>query len=204
MTSRSGKRQSPARQERKNGSRIYIDPSDFVLMRHRAFLKVGETARLLDVTPKTIENWERGRTRIPYTAFRVLKLKVGYVFDDEYFGEWFTRDNILWSPEGRAFYAHELRYIGSYFWMARQWLAERQAQNQLKATISAGAASNVSPAASATRHAAADGVAMAAVRRTSCDATPRREPLSVKDTSLVFKGKTPDFEKFLERLGIPA
>ena len=129
MTSRSTKKvRTTAISGRKNGSRIYIDPSDFVLMRHRAFLTIPQAARALDVTTKTVLNWEQGKSRIPYAAYRVLKLKVGYVFDDEHFGDWFTRGNTLWSPEGRAFQPHELRYIGSYFWMARQWLAERQAK----------------------------------------------------------------------------
>jgi hypothetical protein len=199
MTSRSGKRQFPAPKGRKTRSRIYIDPSDFVLMRHRAFLTVTKTARLLDVDYKTVSNWEKGKARIPYTAYRVLKLKVGYVFDDEYFGEWFTRGNILWSPEGRAFYAHELRYIGSYFWMARQWLADRQAKNQQRAEIPTGAASDVSPALPASP--AMPGKTGA---RTSSGARPRRDADAVKATLLGIQGKPADFEKFLERLGIPA
>lgn len=199
MTSRSGKQRTSKLQNRKNTSRVYIDPSDFVLMRHRAFLKVNEAALLLDVTTKTILNWEQGKSRIPYTAYRVLKLKVGYVFDDTYFGDWFTRGNTLWSPEGRAFQAHELRYIGSYFWMARQWLAERQAKPQLPAEIPAGAASDVSPALPAS-HA----MPGKAGTLTSSGVSPRREMVSVKDTSLAFSGKSPDFERFLERLGIPA
>ena len=200
MTSRSGKKgRSTAISGRKNGSRIYIDPSDFVLMRHRAFLTIPQAARALDVTTKTVLNWEQGKSRIPYAAYRVLKLKVGYVFDDEHFGDWFTRGNTLWSPEGRAFQPHELRYIGSYFWMARQWLAERQAKTQPKAEIPAGTASDVSPALPASP--AMPGQAGA---RTSCGATPCRDADAVKATLLGIQGKPADFEKFLERLGIPA
>jgi DNA-binding transcriptional regulator YiaG len=65
--------------------RIYIDPNDFYLMRRRACLNTLETSKLLDVTHKTLQNWEKGRVRIPYTAFRTLKIEVGYVFNDEHF-----------------------------------------------------------------------------------------------------------------------
>lgn len=151
MTWRANKTQFPkmsVSKPRKYGSRIYIDPSDFILMRHRAFLTTQATAELLDVTHRTVINWEKGETRIPYTAYRVLKLKVGYVFDDEHFGDWFVRGDTLWSPEGRGFKPYELRFIAHYFWMARKWLAERQVdnpQNHLDVNIPAGVASDGSP-----------------------------------------------------------
>ena len=34
---------------------------------------------LLDVTHRTLQNWEKGCVRIPYAAYQVLKIKVGYV-----------------------------------------------------------------------------------------------------------------------------
>ena len=208
MTSRSIKKgRTTTINGRKNGSRIYIDPDDFVLMRHRAFLTIPQAARALDVTTKTVLNWEQGKSRIPYAAYRVLKLKVGYVFDDEHFGDWFTRGNTLWSPEGRAFQPHELRYISHYFRMARMWLAERQAKplkNNFNPTIPNGAASDVSPASDAASRATALMAGAEAVHRTSCDATPRRDTRSVKEPSQVYRENSLDFEKFLERLGIPA
>lgn len=129
----------------------YIDPGDFYLMRRRALLSTEDAAKLLDVTHRTVLNWEKGRVRIPYTAYRVLKLKVGYVFDDEHFGDWFVRGDTLWSPEGRGFKPHELCYVSHYFGMARRWLAERAAihpENLPSAEFAAGAASDVSPTSS--------------------------------------------------------
>ena len=122
MTSRKNKSRfpkMPVPKQRKNGSRTYIDHEAFILMRHRAFLTIQQVATLLDVTHRTVINWEKGRSRIPYTAFRVLKLKVGYVFHDRHFGDWFVKGDTLWSPEGRGFKPDELRYIANYFWMAR-------------------------------------------------------------------------------------
>lgn len=172
--------------------RIYIDPEDFNLMRHRAFLTTQQAAELLDVTHKTVQNWEKGRVRIPYTAYRVLKIKVGYVFDDKYFKDWFVRDDTLWSPEGRGFKPHELRYIASYFWMARRWLAERQAAkdlNQLKFTIERGAASNGSPT-------------LRVGTLPLCGAAPLHEKPHELVRPLSLQEKPPEFEKFLRELGI--
>lgn len=182
-TTKSGEFKSP---------QIYIDPNDFHLMRRRAFLTTVEAAKLLDVTHKTLQNWEKGRSRIPYTAYRVLKIKVGYLFDDEHFKDWFVRDDTLWSPEGRGFKPHELRYIANYFWMARRWLAERRAAkdlNQLKFTIARGAASNGSPT-------------LRAGTLPSCGAAPLQTMPQKKVTPLSLQEKPPEFDKFLRELGI--
>lgn len=174
--------------------RIYIDPNDFYLMRRRACLTTLEASKLLDVTHKTLQNWEKGRVRIPYTAFRTLKIKVGYVFSDDHFTDWFIKDDTLWSPEGRGFKAYELRYIGNYFWMANRWLAERKAaktQNQSLETtnIERGAASNGSPTLRAGTL-PLGGVA------------PLHETQQKLDMSSSFQDRPPLFEKFLRELGI--
>lgn len=216
MTWRANKSRFPKKplpKQRKNGSRTYIDPEAFILMRHRAFLKTEEAAELLDVNHRTLLNWEKGKSRIPYTAYRVLKLKVGYVFDDRHFGDWFVKGDTLWSPEGRGFKPEELRYIANYFWMARQWLAERMAAKPLNPrnfTITTGTASDVSPTINVSPHppvgrARALPTAGAGVGTlTSCGVAPCREPWSGRDASFVRQEKTADFEKFLAKLGIPA
>lgn len=172
--------------------RIYIDPNDFYLMRRRASLDVKQAAQALDVTEKTIQNWEKGRVRIPYTAYRVIKIKAGYVFDDKYFKDWFVRGDTLWSPENRGFKPHELRYIANYFWMARRWLAERRASKDfelLKATIARGAASNGSPT-------------LRAGTLPSCGAAPLHEPPPKLERSYGLQERPPEFEAFLHELGI--
>jgi DNA-binding transcriptional regulator YiaG len=174
--------------------RIYIDPNDFYLMRRRAFLTTLEASKLLDVTHKTLQNWEKGRARIPYTAYRVLKIKVGYVFDDDHFKDWFVRGDTLWSPEGRGFKPHELRYISNYFWMARRWLAERRAakdHERLNAEIQREAASNGSP----TLRAGTLPLGGSAPPHATSEELERPHSL---------QQKPPEFEKFLRDLGITA
>jgi DNA-binding transcriptional regulator YiaG len=172
--------------------RIYIDPNDFYLMRRRACLTTLEASKLLDVTHKTLQNWEKGRVRIPYTAFRTLKIEVGYVLNDEHFKDWFVRDDTLWSPEGRAFKPYELRYIGNYFWMANRWLAERRAaktQTHEVTSIERGAASNGSPT-------------LRAGTLPLGAAAPLHEKPQKLVMSLSLQEKPPEFEKFLRELGI--
>jgi len=185
------KRKNNARSSALKSPRIYIDPDDFHLMRRRAFLT---TPGLLDVTHRTLQNWEKGRVRIPYTAYRVLKIKVGYVFDDEYFNDWFVRGDTLWTPEGRGFKPHELRYISNYFWMARRWLAERKAAKDvasLKLTSERGVASNGSST-------------LRAGTLPLCGAAPLHDKAAENALPPSFQEKTPEFEKFLRELGITA
>jgi DNA-binding transcriptional regulator YiaG len=202
---------NPARKHvkcRKSGtiksSRIYIDPSDFYLMRRRAFLTTLEASKLLDVTHKTLQNWEKGRSRIPYTAYRVLKIKVGYVFNDDFFKDWFVRGDTIWSPENRGFKPHELRYLSNYLWMARRWLAERQAAKNLdrvlNTTIQRGAASNGSPAPALPR---LEALLAGAGTLPLCGATPLHDLSQDVERLLVLqKQKPPEFERFLRELGI--
>lgn len=130
----------------------------------------------------------------PYTAYQVLKIKVGYVFGDKYLGDLFVRGDTLWSLEGRGFKPHELRYIANYFWMARRWLTERRAAkdvNQLKLTSERGVAGNSSPT-------------LRVGTLPSCAAAPLHvKPLgNAMPPSL--QEKPPEFERFLRKLGITA
>ncbi len=195
MTTHSGKTTNGSKKAKLGlikSSRIYIDPYDFHLMRRRAFLTTLEASKLLDVTHKTLQKWEKGRVRIPYTAYRVLKIKVGYLFDDEHFKDWYVRGDTLWSPEGLGFKPHELRYITSYFWIARRWLAERAASKDLErlsAAIQRGVASNGSPT-------------LRAGSLPLGGSAPLHEQPQKLDRPLSLQKKPPEFEKFLRELVI--
>jgi DNA-binding XRE family transcriptional regulator len=201
-------RKSPQIAQKKS-RRTYIDPNDFYLMRHRAFLTIQQASELLDVTVKTVMNWEKGISPIPYTAYRVLKMEAGYVFNDEHFKDWFVKGDTFWSPEGRGFKPHELRYISHYFWMGRQWLSEGQAakpSNPLNATIESGVASGVSPTSPPVWGqplAGAQPVSEAGTR-TPCGVAPLRELAFESAASLSQQERPADFERFLESLGIAA
>jgi DNA-binding XRE family transcriptional regulator len=193
---------------RKKSRRTYIDPDDFYLMRRRAFLTIQQASELLDVTKKTVLNWEQGKSPIPYTAYRVLKMKVGYVFNDEFFKDWFVKGDTFWSPEGRGFKPHELRYISNYFWMARQWLAEQQAQSQKRRMDLAAAPGQSSTALASSQSYFRTAPISAAERvKSSTDdrGAPPSQDLRLPNAADARQQDRPaDFEKFLESLGIAA
>lgn len=82
---------------------------------------------MLDVTARTIRNWEDGSSRIPYSAFRLMRLYAGNSLVEKQWEGWSIWRGLLWTPEGRSFAPHELRYVANYLSMARLWIAEKQA-----------------------------------------------------------------------------
>lgn len=98
-------------------------------------LTIDEVAKTLQVTSRTVAHWERGSARIPYAAYRLLRMKANGEFLNKAWEGWTVRGDALYSPTGRAFKPYELTYIANYFTMARYWLddcnkklAKRQAQ----------------------------------------------------------------------------
>lgn len=99
-------------------------PDDFRRVRLMNNLTINDTARVLQVTNRTVANWERGDARIPYSAYKLLRLKAnGEMLHNAWEG-WVIRDDTLFSPSGRSFKPYELYYIANYFTMARYWLAD--------------------------------------------------------------------------------
>ncbi|MGZ8250891.1 MAG: VC1465 family Xer recombination activation factor [Methylophilaceae bacterium] len=110
----------------------WIDPESFYLSRRRAGLTVVQAAESLDVTTRTIRNWENGSSRIPYAAFRLIRMMAGYSLVGKQWEGWSFWKNALWTPEGRRFEAHELRYVRTYIGLARHYL---KTKNQPVKTI---------------------------------------------------------------------
>lgn len=102
-------------------------------------LTIEDVAKLLQVTSRTVAHWECGSTRIPYAAFKLLRMKANGEFLNQAWEGWTIRGDTLFSPTGRAFKPYELTFIENYFTMARYWLADckekmakRQAQQPAK------------------------------------------------------------------------
>lgn len=96
-------------------------------------LKAGLTRRaaaaLLQVTERTVRNWEAGRSKIPYSALRLVCIEGGYELPGEYWRGFILRGDTIWSPEGKAFSSHDLAWWSLTCEMARERreLALRQA-----------------------------------------------------------------------------
>ena len=101
-----------------------IDRERFREIRMLNRLSIDDVAKLLQVSSRTIAHWESGATRIPYSAFKLMRcLTNGELLPQAWKG-WVIRGDTLWSPVGRPFRQHELTYLANYFTMARYWQAD--------------------------------------------------------------------------------
>lgn len=110
--------------------RKYIDPEQFYIARRRAGLTTSQAANQLDVDIKTIRNWENAKTKIPYAAFRLMRLYGGYGLINKGWQGWALWEGKLFSPTGRSFEPHELSYLSNYLSMARLFIKNYSLLNQ--------------------------------------------------------------------------
>ena len=98
---------------------VYVDRATFHLERRTAGLTQAEAARFLGVTERTIRNWENGACRIPYPAFRLIRMRAGGIVHASGWDGWrFGAGGALFSPEGRSFQPWELQQLRLVFSMA--------------------------------------------------------------------------------------
>jgi transcriptional regulator with XRE-family HTH domain len=109
----------------KRGRRLtFVDGAGFKEARLVAGLTRHEAAAAVGVTERTIRNWEARRVRVPYSAFRLMRIASGYALPDKDWAGWCLRRGVLWSPSGQAFDAGGMGYLSLVFRMARQWRRE--------------------------------------------------------------------------------
>ena len=101
--------------------RRWIDPQDFRDLRRESGLTRWEAAKELDVTPRTIQNWETGGARIPWMAYRMLRILRGYALPGLHWEGWTVRGDKLSPPAGRPFDAGNLLHLGLVFGQAKLW-----------------------------------------------------------------------------------
>lgn len=88
-----------------------------------------EAAKLLFVTLRTVQLWEAGKVKIPYAAFRLLRIHTGYDLPgDAWKGFSLFGDTLKITPDGKNVAAGDLRYLSLTFAMARQWHKEYAAK----------------------------------------------------------------------------
>ena len=102
-------------------SRRWIDPQDFADLRKQTGLTRREAAEELNVTPRTIQNWETGGARIPWMAFRMLRVLRGQALPGVFWDGWTVRGRDLCSPAGRTFDAVWLLHMEQVFAQAKLW-----------------------------------------------------------------------------------
>jgi DNA-binding XRE family transcriptional regulator len=102
-------------------TRRWIEPQNFLDMRKRADLTRKQAADLLDVTARTIQNWETGGARIPWMAYRMLRILTGYALPGKAWEGWTIHGDRLYAPNGRWFDANSMDQIEQVYSMARLW-----------------------------------------------------------------------------------
>lgn len=103
-------------------SRDPVLPERFREARRRLRWSPDQAADFLWVSGRTVRNWEAGRGRIPYAAFRLLRLRAGHAVSSFGWDGWvFTAQGGLVSPAGRVFHAYQLEQIERVFAQADLW-----------------------------------------------------------------------------------
>ena len=99
----------------------FIDPDAFRLARGRAVLSREAAGAFLGVTERTIRNWEEGRSKIPYAAFKLLRCYSGFELRHPSWERFTFYKETLWSPDQRAYRADDLGQLGVILAKARYW-----------------------------------------------------------------------------------
>lgn len=102
-------------------SRRYIDPQAFKDLRIYSGMTREQVAKALDVTARTVQNWETGGARIPWMAFRMLRILLGFALPGQDWEGWTLHKGQLYSPTGRNFDPVHLANIQHIFDQARLW-----------------------------------------------------------------------------------
>lgn len=115
--------------------RKWIDPQDFRDLRRQAGMTRKQAAEALNVTERTIQNWETGGARIPWMAFRMLRILCGYALPGHHWEGWTIHKDQLIPPGGRPLDAANLCYLGAVFAQAKLW-RQMYARSGLQKTAS--------------------------------------------------------------------
>jgi len=113
---------------RRLNARPQVDPEGFIRQRKAALLSREACASALGVEVRTVRNWETGKTRIPYAAFKLLRVLTGGELPGAAWEGFYVCGDVLYSPERKGFTAGELAYLSNVFAMARFWLQDYQAR----------------------------------------------------------------------------
>ena len=101
--------------------RKWIDPQAFRDLRRFSGMTRKQAAEALDVTPRCIQNWETGGSRIPWMAYRLLRVLRGVGLPGIEWQGWQIHKGKLYSPAGRGFDVAHLEHIELVFTQARMF-----------------------------------------------------------------------------------
>lgn len=94
-------------------------------------LTVEACAALLRISERTVRNWESGAVRIPYAAYKLMRVLRGGRYLGPGWENFFVRGTSLWTPEGHRFEAPDLGWWSLLVRRAREFdriMAERRSR----------------------------------------------------------------------------
>lgn len=108
---------------------VWADPERFHLERMVAGLTQKQAAEYLGVSLRTVRNWETGCNRIPYPAFKLVRMRAGAIVHVPGWEGWrFARDGALVTPDGRTFQPWELHNLQLVVSLARRYSEGQRAK----------------------------------------------------------------------------
>ncbi len=107
-----------------SGRRKYVNRDHFYLARRIAGLSVSECAKALDVTPRTIQNYESGRQRIQWSTYLALLSLTGWYLPHPNWTGWVIRNGVLIDPAGIEYTPQDFQGF-RYLEIAYQQICER-------------------------------------------------------------------------------
>jgi hypothetical protein len=75
-------------------------------------LTVDDVAHFLQVSPRTVQLWISGRVRIPYAAYKLLRLQLRYELPGDAWKGWHLSAGRLYTPEGFELNPHDFSWWG--------------------------------------------------------------------------------------------
>ena len=106
---------------------VWADPERFHVERLTAGLTQKQAAEYLGVSVRSVRNWERGCNRIPYPAFKLVRMRARTIVHAEGWEGWrFARDGALVTPDGRTFQPWELQNLELVVSLARRYIEARK------------------------------------------------------------------------------
>ena len=107
---------------------VWADPERFYIERVSAGLTQAQACVYLGVTRRTMHNWENGKTRIPFPAFKLIRMRARSIVHVEGWEGWrYGRDGALVTPDGRTFQPWELQNLQLVVSLARRYSEGRRA-----------------------------------------------------------------------------
>ncbi|MFL8090197.1 VC1465 family Xer recombination activation factor [Xanthomonas vasicola] len=113
--------------------------------RYRLRLTHLTAAKLLDVSVRTLQNWESGKTRIPHSAFKLVRLLAsGKHLEGPAWKDFHVRGDTLITPEGHTFPAADLAWWSLLFRQAEAFRTLSREKRQAERAQSTGGSSSMS------------------------------------------------------------